>query len=1550
MDRHFKQVLCTGIVLLLLLLQTAASGQERFQFAVPSSEKDLLDSLLQTFSIEELVKFRQFYLNEIERLEREKRLLQRKGIRDGEKLLANTPDSPFMDKILIRLAEFSYQQAQEDYLRNMEEYEKNYAAYEQGLTSEPPEEPKVDYSETIAKYRLLLEKFPNSPLVDDALYHLAFTLEQSNRKDEAIPYYLRVVQNHATSTYAPEAFMRLGEYYFNPPIRDIPTAISYYRRILNYKNTARYDEALYKLGWGYYLQQKYPEAISMFTTLVQDIEKASILDPTGELTNPALKEESLEYIGICFHDYGGLPQALSYLDSLGSPSYGVEILLKLGDIYKDNEENYPLAMSTYRALLQRYPWHASAPDIQEKIVACAQRLEDFQEIYRTQKQLFETYQPGSEWATHIKQQIEDQHKAKKIIANAEQKAEAALRQNINLLLQYAERLNDTNLFKKAVEDSRTYLEHFPADTNAYAIHWNMAVILDSKLNLDDQAYLAYLDICNQYEQDRFRKYAAQNAIVLAREKWERETGGTVGTLLTKDSTQTISDMQSAIEKKKFLEQKVQPDSLTPAEHQLVEAYDNFILHFPEDKETAAVLANAGALYYNKHDFTNALKYFNTLIRRFPGSPEISTAQFNVMESYFGRHDFVSAEIAAKRLLAAPTASKKLKEKARRRMAESIYLHAETIARQNNHLKAAQEFRRVVEEVPDARFADLALFQAAIQYDLAKEYNRAIEAYQYLINSYPKSKHYLDAINNIAIDYGELKEYQRAANMYEKLADEHPDSAKAQDALYNASYFFVQAQDWKNAIRVNRKYVNRYPHAPDAENMFYDIAGFYLKLDDLDNANKIYGEFTTRYPNSPRSVETFYRRGEYYLNKGMFKNALHEFEQATAKNEDLKRKGLPTNDFYAAEALFQQSEIEYRDYAAIRFTLKEMKSAQQRKKELLQKLINQYTRVAAYGTIRLYQASYNIGKTYEEFARTWANQQIPPMDETQKVVFLSKLNQTSGKLYEKAFASYKNTLKVLRKLVDNYQQTPPDSIKESGRVAPEDSTVRVANRWINLTGEKVSEMLYRIAELNYESIERLLNAPIPSELDEVAVLEYRHQVLQRAVKPVVQQILTAHFRNLSEADSLQLHNIWVDRSKKKITLILNIQPKQYRQLCFDTFETYKKKYQTYKRIMLTGTEEEQESALTLAGELLNLIELFKGYATEMDTCYQDAVAKMSGTFFAPEAKQRSFAEYVNTTHELATRLKTAADSCRIMKDYFSVKFQEDERTTYEDAMFTYSDNYISLKETALELCKNVYQFKKQNNLSDVLFAKVATLMIELDPNNYAQEFQLPLKEYEIASDTTWKVTLKPEEEWTLGQIDDENWKFAIAIVDTNDDGTVFSKLAIPSLYYPVSIDTQKISVEDSTTYADVSPDTTTDTTKVTIPQVAKGPKRYSELYFLKNLALEMLPVTATLYLECDDNSEVFINGIKVFSEDSDTLGWGQVFETDVLEFLTEGRNVVALHLWDQDLSGKGARWLLRTKGIEKETLGKKEAQIAQQETLSYRKIVDMIFNRHRIPAS
>ncbi|RKY92966.1 hypothetical protein DRQ15_00740, partial [candidate division KSB1 bacterium] len=155
MDRHFKQVLCTGIVLLLLLLQTAASGQERFQFAVPSSEKDLLDSLLQTFSIEELVKFRQFYLNEIERLEREKRLLQRKGIRDGEKLLANTPDSPFMDKILIRLAEFSYQQAQEDYLRNMEEYEKNYAAYEQGLTSEPPEEPKVDYSEAIAKYRLL---------------------------------------------------------------------------------------------------------------------------------------------------------------------------------------------------------------------------------------------------------------------------------------------------------------------------------------------------------------------------------------------------------------------------------------------------------------------------------------------------------------------------------------------------------------------------------------------------------------------------------------------------------------------------------------------------------------------------------------------------------------------------------------------------------------------------------------------------------------------------------------------------------------------------------------------------------------------------------------------------------------------------------------------------------------------------------------------------------------------------------------------------------------------------------------------------------------------------------------------------------------------------------------------------------------------------------------------------------------------------------------------------------------------------------------------------
>ena len=241
--------------------------------------------------------------------------------------------------------------------------------------------------------------------------------------------------------------------------------------------------------------------------------------------------------------------------------------------------------------------------------------------------------------------------------------------------------------------------------------------------------------------------------------------------------------------------------MTAPEERLAFAYDNFIKLFPHQKETPLFLASAGALYYSHNQFESALKYFKTLLKHFPGSEEVNQARFAIMESYFGRGDFKSSEIIADKIIVGNT-SEKVKSRARRRKAESIFLSAEVLAQAQKHVQAGTEYRRVVIDAPESDFVDLALFNSALEFDKADEYVRAIETYNFLISNHSSSTYIYDAQNNLAFDYAELGDHRNAALTYERLAAIQPNEEKARDALYNSSLYFAHAEDWESAIRVN----------------------------------------------------------------------------------------------------------------------------------------------------------------------------------------------------------------------------------------------------------------------------------------------------------------------------------------------------------------------------------------------------------------------------------------------------------------------------------------------------------------------------------------------------------------------------------------------------------------------------------------------------------------------------------------------------------------------------------------------------------------------------
>ncbi len=1371
----------------------------------------------------------------------------------------------------------------------------------------------------MALYERIIKEFPHSNLVDDAFYNKAFILEEIGKADSARSIYQHILNEHPDSRYVPESMMRIAEYYFNPPQNQIEKAIEYFKQLLDFKDSPKYDEALYRLGWSYYRLSDYSQAVSYFTILVEDIDRALSVNGGRSLSNPDLRDEALEYIGLCFLDRGGLPAAVEYLQSINLPYYGFNILQKMGDVYMNDKEEFENAIATYFRILKMFPDNNDTPEIEEKIVNCYRLLGNDRIAYLSRDKLFNQYKPASPWWT--------KHEDEAVREKTYQITERALRDNINWLFQQAEITGDVNTYQLAVNDCKKYLKVFPADSSAPRIHWNLALTMDTRLKLYDEAFEEYMKICDSYWETKYQKYAAENAIALAKDAVEADTSKKkidFGQNETLNLKKIESNILSAFNYNRI--------ELLDSEKKLIRAYNNYIKLYPHEKNTVKILNNAGALYFNNNMFKEALRYFNTIIKHFPDYGQTYYIKQQILECYFGKGDYKSAEIVARRLKNDMTLPSEIIEGAKRRLAEAIFLAAKVYADSADHLQAGNEYLRVVSELPDAIFADLSLFNAACEYDLAREYSRAVETYTYLIETRSSSKYQFDAMNNLAIDYGELFEYKNAALTYERLATVATDPRQIHDALFNSSVFFVRAEEWEDAIRINRHFVEKFPESDDADDLFYDIATFYLNLDKFEEANRFYGEYAEKFPNSPRVVETFYHRGKYYEDKDEFELALAEYEKAVNKNEEFKKNNLTTNNYFAAEALSCATKIKYADFQEIEFVLplEKMYQDRQRKRDLLIDIVGRYTRVASYGTIHLYEATYNIGRAYEEFADTWARQEIPPMDRTRRIVAKKEINETTVELYEKAEESFRQSVDILKKLANNYEQflLKPDSLRpptaELTKTISRDSTLRTARRWIARCEERMSKVIFDMAELHLSTINDLLSAPMPENLDIVSEVEYRRQILQRVVEPLIQATVEEHERNVKNAWQMGIENQWVKTSRKKIIMTNNMLAEEYKKLADDALARYSVSIERYEKVIqANGATTDEVDAATLTDQQATLIDFSKDFTQNMVDVYKQTIVLAATEKIEDPVVVLTQENIFKNVCQFSQQSDSLAKLVYKIKKKYEQLFKQSEVIEYEDASFAFEDNYFSFRENSKNLLELVFNLAEELKISNRWSKRALLALVELNPEQYCSRIDLKIEKNEEQADLSWLASCDYSEGWVNQDFVADNWTRPEFVDQYVQPGA----LELPKIWLS-QIDTVGF-IEDTTFVSlldsnnnlndlgmnfltEVENDSARLDSTRTMPQnkmvITRRPLlekvQCEHVYFRKPFAIAGLPVAVELKLKVDDSYNVFLNGdyISTFTEDDSS----QVREhTHILtDGLVSGDNILAIEARDGNRSGGG----------------------------------------------
>jgi len=1528
--------------------------------------QDLADTLFQNMSIDELKLIQQEYQQRIEQITKEEQKMRDMGLEVTQSLL-DREDAKIkdQDKILIRMAEYYIEEADKEYFKKQEAYDVEYdkyleqldAFYEGRLEQEPvaPEKVYYDYTEVLGIYDKILNEYPGSDYASDALYNRAYLLQQMGKEADARRIYQEVIDRYPDSHLAAESYMRLAEYYFDPredkdsemTIVELQKAIKLYQKVLQYSDSRRYDEALYKLGWSYYRLSAtdpnyYSDAIVYFMAVVDDITKAEKMDPRFTISNPNVKDEAIQYIGISFSDeetyaHAGVENARRFIEKTGNREYGVDIMRALGQTYQKIERN-ERAIDAYSALLEMYPMYEEAPLVKRKVADTYYALGKDNLEYNTRFELFQDYNPKSEWYGYIENselpdKLRYQQEAYKL-------SEEALRTNLALDLQKAQNLDKENqpslaIYQQVAEGCKDYLDVFPTDSNAYQINWYYALILDEHMRQYEEAYEQYIHVSNDYLETEHQEESANNAIFVA------DTLRKLALGVSSDSA-TQFDLTDR--------ENLRPDILTVEEKRLVEAYDNYIRLFPDGENTPIYLAAAGAIYFNHKQFSEAKVYFKTLVTRFPGAKERNIAMRSIMESYFALGQFRDSEFIAKRILNTPNIPDEQRIFAEKRLASAIFNNAKLYEDQGQYLEAAAEYRRVYDETPkDTTYVEAALFNSGQNFDKVKEWEKALETYLLLADQYPSSKYAMSALGNAAEDYKELKQFSNAAQVYEKIYAFNSDKPEqAEVALYNASYYYKQGEDWNNAIRVNNLYISTYPENELATDFYFENAGHYLKLDNLTEANRIYEEFARKFPNDSRSVEGFYRRGAYYQDQGNLSLAKTEYNRAIQKSEELSNRGLDPNRYYVGESLSRLVNMLENEFNTVELRQPEsnIKAQQAQLRSILTQIVDSNTKIIANGSIRSFEAVYRNAEVYELFAVKYADQERNPnLDAATRFATDKRINEESAALFEKAVEEYKLAIKNIPIIADKFGVdifSEPDtseaimaavdtSMSGMTRAVEVDSTREVALKYYNMSASKISHLHYEQATLTKANIENALSTENPFKADPLRGLIYQVQLIGTVVTPAAQQTIEAHQENITEAEELGLSNKYVEESKRQVLLTSNIPAEEIEKLAFQATRYYGKRNPEYQRLVELeyGTVNDQGLDYPQLGDnIKQMVDYSRDLTKATIENYSRTLTLAKESGIVNDLIRTTENKMLRIAVEITDLYEMYHDSVSAFDSVYAAKFTETENYNFDDASLFYQDLKFSFDDYTREILEYAFDIKEQYDIKNLWASVILGKLIQRDPARYAGNIER--ERVEIFSDTGWLTSTIYTPGYNKASFDDSGWLPARIVPSTFNQfinigvdptamwlGTVMAPIdtgltdslgttAIPADTL-APFEAGDIAVTDTVAVADTGFVPVAATVAPADSNITLAMSDTVTVYFRKKVALNGTPVDATIYITADNDFRFFANQEYIIDDVDDNFARIDTLDFNFLSYyLKTGENTFAIHAVDTDNSGGGVK--------------------------------------------
>ncbi len=1471
--------------------------------------------------------------------------------------------------LYFRFTELSYQEEYDRFLEETGNYidEMNRLAETDPAAAGRLVPPEPDYSRIMVMYQKVVDEYPTSEYADDALYNIGVLTSESPReidRTNANRIFETLISIYPESNYVLNSLRRIGDYYFQPPINDLESAALAFNQILQkFPESKYYQEALYKLGWTYYRMSDLPMAVEYFASVL-DISFSGEEGGLDEGTLLDIANESVNYLGICYAidpaewDGAGVDNLAIWLDNnpVRKERYGADVMMQLGDIFNKQLGRYMMAAETYYKFLEIFPINDRAPEVQAKIVDLYQEgnIFDVEQAQIEKINFFTSYNPDSEWW----RLNEDPATRKKVIPLLEK----TLDMIIDELLVQATDTRDREKYKEYVKYSREYLRFWPEGPNAYKILYKLASVLENRLNEPMLAMREYWQIATAYDDTTYREIAAGRVVALAQNFVKREESGRI---YVSDDGDIMSPLEATTEPDSVTDESVpvdtteviSPTELLNSQRLLLAAYDKFIELFPTSNLCPDMLLRASDMLFEHNQFAESRVYAYSLINDFPGSEHVGKAYQLVLEGHFQSKEYDKVE-EVHAMVQMADVDEELKTSLSTRKAESLFLGAKDLKTSDNHLEAAERFKRVAIETPDYEYADRSLFQAGLEYRLGEAWDEARDVFLMIVDRYPASEYAPKALYNAGYDLQtEIADLSASAEMFENLANNYPESDLTKGALANASANYASIEDHEGVIRVNELFVSLFPTDDDAHIYLFENAEHYLSLGDVDKANEIYQRFSAKFPNNPRTIQANFERGKYFLEQGNVAQASREFNRTVTAHDRMINRGLPGSPKYASQALIQVLEWEHADYDEIQFRLptSAINATEQEKIAMRNDLTEKYQKLLSLGQKEGYKGFYLMGLLDDELARATYEQEFPEYTaQDQRLQATSELVDKSILLSAVASATYESAIVNLNSIIDQLHtervnvQNDYDSITETiatmqredaeglsdslsqqrifGLTLTEiDSSLTIANDVIEVSKVRIPDLAFNRGEY----LTRLWDENLlirGTEDDEEINMLFREEILNSTIVPMAQELCGLFLQANIQAVKYELGDEYNDKVRLVCHNVMEVLVDQYDEQINLTIDRINRYTGHYDEMLPRGEDAQSPDGLypeemgTLIQYQYDYFNIFIqdnifAFASVMDT-----VVTYELPYGFGEGVYDRIMQFVIDQHN---KIKDYSVQATDRLEQYSVNYNDTQDYIWDDASLAFDDISAYLSDYDLELLTEGIRLKTDYDIFGDASVDLMRIAVRENPGEFASAFGIRPERTTEITNTNWRAWNEYVRGFEAMGFSGDDWGNAVltslpigtelGMLDSLGAQPIWFELIAESDTLPDSAnglqggeedDFLQMLDEEGESFTTLEQQQALESAELAWQDWIGSDETSTRRYFRKEFYLGAKPTSSQIWITADDDFNLFINGIYIAADNRDEIDFDRVDMFDISQYLVDGMNVIAVGVSDVDETGHG----------------------------------------------